>query len=173
MRRLQHFLQVGIEETWRQAVALGKLCRELAIGFGDSHHLQILAVLKLVEESGGMPMHESCKRDAQWRFLFFSRGLGLSTQISERARQQDYRHREHDKKRVASHEPPSWHWCIKIGRPRCALCRHVRAKRRTQQAPCKPKIASPAGFSLPRYALISIPLPIPVSVFQVGFQGEV
>src|SRR5882762_1187719 len=86
MRRLQHFLQVRIKETRRQTVSLCKLCRELAIGFGDSHDLQVRPLLKLVEESEGMAMHESCKHDAQRRFFLLGRGLRLSAGIGARAR---------------------------------------------------------------------------------------
>ncbi len=89
MRRLQHFLQVGIEETWRQAILLRELCHELAIGFGNSDDLQVRPVLKLVEESEGMSMHQARKRHAQRRILFFSRGLRLCTQMHARAREED------------------------------------------------------------------------------------
>src|SRR5467141_5294110 len=44
MRHLQHFLQVGIEETWRQAEPLRELCCELAIGFGNSDDLQVVGI---------------------------------------------------------------------------------------------------------------------------------
>src|SRR5260370_39429141 len=74
MRRLQHFLQVGIEETWRQAVPLRELCCELVIGFGNSDDLQVRPLLKLVEESERVSVHQSRQYDTHRRvFSFFSR----------------------------------------------------------------------------------------------------
>ncbi len=63
LRLLQHFFQIGIEETRRQVVFLFELCDQLPIGLGDSNDLQVGPLLELVEESEGVAMHESGKRD--------------------------------------------------------------------------------------------------------------
>jgi len=39
------------------------MCQELPIGLGDSHDLDVGPLLELVEESGGVAMLESGKRD--------------------------------------------------------------------------------------------------------------
>ena len=81
LRRFQHLLQVGIEKTRRQSVALRKLCRELTVGFGNAHNLKVSPVLKLVEESRCVAVHQARKRHAQRRF-FFRRGVRLSAGIN-------------------------------------------------------------------------------------------
>jgi hypothetical protein len=65
------------------------LCCELAIGFGNSDDLQVRPLLKLVEKSERVSMHQSCQCDAQRRILFFRRGLRLCTQMNARAREED------------------------------------------------------------------------------------
>ena len=87
MRRLQHFLQIGMEQTRCQAIALREMCRELMIAFRDSHHLQVRALLKLIEESERVSVRQSRQCDAQRRFFLLGRWLRLSAGIRVRARQ--------------------------------------------------------------------------------------
>jgi len=105
------------------AVALGKLCRDLAVGFGEFHDLQISPVAEPGRRNPlTLPMHEARQRDAKRRFSRLCRGLRLCKQITARARQQGLTHRDHDKIRVTSHEPPSRYWvrCI-MNRRRAGL----------------------------------------------------
>src|SRR5437660_8667038 len=107
MRFLQHLFQIGIEDTRLQVVFSCKLSSELLIGFGDSHDLQVRAVLKLIEESERMAMHESCKRHTQRRVLRLHLRLCLRAQISPCASQQGHDHQEKVRTIISSHVSPS------------------------------------------------------------------
>src|SRR5205814_7746522 len=117
-RLLQRLFQFGKEDTPRQAVSFCKLFRELVIGFGDSHDLQVRPVLKLIKKPERMAMDKACKSDAQPRVFRLHLRLCLRAQISPCASQQSHEHQEKVRTIISSHVSPS-NSCLTPSRNGC------------------------------------------------------